>query len=1226
MTEWFTHIFSTDGFPARWNCGAGWEEEPILGWVHIVSDIGTFLAYYAVPIVVAYYLSQKPEIWTRFPKIFWALLALIFFSCGTVHLIESIIFWFPHYRLSALFKALTCSVSLVGVYVLCRSLPVALNLKTPAEYQTEINERQQAEMQLEFEKNLLHTLMNHLPDAIYFKDFSGKYLRISQSLASNLNLKDSSEAIGKSESDFLTEIEEFANCDNQVLASGQAIIGQVTQAPWDKNNDTWLSISRCPLYDRNSSPIGTFGIAHDITAIIRSEQRFAMLAQRLALPPETNLRSKEPIHLSDFGLRDMITCGSDIRGMGWTSDSVNALKQNIVEYLYQRMQDTDGNPAFALVRIFHTERFDALEPELQAVAQAVVPNQPLKPQTRCLVLRGTTGIKREWNDPKQSRGHRVIPLPSVQAVKELPMIQRMMQELGIEVGKLLDSSDDPLIRESYSSVFHIPDAKGSEYLPAQENFVIPNEIRSVVGFGELMPTGDMFAVLCFSRVPIPHRTAVLFSHLSISVKLSLLAMDPSEQRVEAQIQSVDTMLKNYEGVVCDQENLIKQAMLDLEQARDEANKANQTKSEFLANMSHEIRTPMNVIMGMTELVLEGNVNEAEREYLNSVLDSADSLLGIINEILDFSKIEAGKLEIRALEFDVREEVGDMVRSLAIRAHRKQIELTYEIAPDVPATLVCDVARLRQVIVNLVGNAIKFTEKGEVVVYMEALEVGQREAKIRFRVVDTGIGIAPDRHESIFDAFAQVDGSTTRIHGGTGLGLSICNSIVDRLGGQIELKSEIDQGSEFSLTISMPIGSEDPATRSQLTNLLDVPVLLVDDNTTNLQILNRTVSNWGMSSVLASSASDALEILKSWDLSLKPLPILITDVHMPHMAGYQLIEKIREQERIADLPVVVLTSGALPDDAERFERLKVVSHLMKPCKQRDLMSAVLNAHGTQMLIKQPSRSSPSSSQPVRSLKILLAEDGIANQKLAVTMLQRWGHRVMVAKNGALAVEMYEMGNYDLILMDVQMPEMDGLEATRTIRSLEANTQRHIPIIAMTAHALVGDRQRCLQAGMDHYLTKPIHKEKLVQTLEMFDPQSGKEDESAPTSEAGESGNPMLNSNHNEIDLSGALQVMEGQVDILVSVIEALLEEAPELLKQLEQGLAEKNTETTGRAAHTIKGGFRILQIEEQVSDWDRLETWAREGKLDEVSNSLEEVKKATLTRMAQLQRFVDDHQE
>ncbi|MDG2222684.1 MAG: response regulator [Rubripirellula sp.] len=1226
MTEWFTHLFSTNGFPARWNCGAGWEQEPALGWLHIGSDIGIFVGYYAVPIVVAYYLSQKPEIWKRFPKVFWALLALVFFSCGTVHLIEAIIFWSPHYRLSALFKTLTCSVSLVGVYVLCRSLPIALNLKTPAEYQIEINERQQAELQLELERNLLHTLMNHLPDAIYFKDFSGKYLRISRSLANSLNLQDSSEAIGKSESDFLSDIEQFANYDKVVMASGQAIIGQVTPSPWDKTNDTWLSISRLPLYDRDQMPIGTFGIAHDITAIKRSEQRFAMLAQRLALPPETNLRSIDSIRLSHFCLQDMITCGSDIRGMGWTSDSVNELKQNIVEYLYQRLQDADGNPALSLVRIFQTERFDELEPELQAVAQTAVPNQPMQPHTRCLILRGTKGIKPEWNNPNQSRDHRVIPLPNVEAVNQLPMIQRMMQELGIEVGKLLDSNDEPLTRESPSSVFYISEAEGRDYLPAQDEFVIPNEIRSVVGFGELMPTGDMFAVLCFSRVPISHRTAVLFSHLSISVKLALLAMDPSGQRVEAQIQSVDTMLKNYEGVVCDQEKLIKQAMLDLEQARDEANKANQTKSEFLANMSHEIRTPMNVIMGMTELVLEGKMNETEREYLNAVLDSADSLLGIINEILDFSKIEAGKLEIHALEFDVREEVGDMVRSLAIRAHRKQIELTYEIAPNVPATLVCDVARLRQVIVNLVGNAIKFTEQGEVVVYMDAMEVAEKEAKIRFRVVDTGIGIAPDRHKSIFDAFAQADGSTTRVHGGTGLGLSICASIVDRLGGRIELKSEVDRGSEFSFIISMPVGSEDPATNSQPADLLDVPVLLVDDNETNLQILHRTVTNWGMSSVSASNATDALEALASWDLALKPMPILITDVHMPHMDGYELVEKIRDQEKTSDLPVVVLTSGALPGDPELFERLDVVAHLMKPCKQRDLMSAVLNAHGSQMSIKKMTRSSEASTQPTRSLNILLAEDGIANQKLAATMLQRWGHRVMVAENGAIAVKLYNLGDYDLILMDVQMPEMDGLEATRKIRSLEASTQRHTPIIAMTAHALVGDRQRCLQAGMDHYLSKPIHKEKLVQALEMFEPQSGKENESTSTPDEGDSGSPMLNPNQNEIDLSGALQVMEGQVDILVSVIEALLEEAPELLKQLDQGLAENDVEGAGRAAHTIKGGFRILQLDEQVSDWDRLETWAREGKLDEVSNSLDRVKQATLARMAQLQKFVDDHQE
>ncbi|NND97724.1 MAG: PAS domain-containing protein, partial [Pirellulaceae bacterium] len=585
MRDAIAHFFDTSAFPARWDCGSGWVEEPIYGWLHIFSDLAVFASYYAVPCVVAWFVLRKPEL--KFPPIFWVFLGLVFFSCGSVHLVEAGIFYWPHYRLSAVIKFITAAVSSVGVVILAKTLPMALDLKSPAQLQAEIEERRQAETKLDFEENLLGTLMKHLPDTIYFKDKHGKYLRVNHALAEKLRLANPSQAIGRSESDFLDThlASEIERDDQSVLESEHPIVGRIEREPWsDRDNvQKWVSSSRLPLQNRQGELIGTFGISHDITPIKQSEERLANLAQQLALPRGASAKPS-PLKLSEFGLRDMISCGSAIRGMGLRHDSRRSVDAEIVEYLYQRMKTDDNQHAFSLVRMFQTSRYGDLDPIARAAAKEAAGGTSLSSNTICLTLQGTAGVEPAWNDRARSAGHRAIPLPSVEAVDRLPMIAQLIQQLGFDVGGILQGRGDVIMRTADTNVFHVPVAPGSPFIPAQDEFVVPYGIQSVIGFGDLLPSGDLFAVICFSRVPISRETAILFSHLSISTKIALLAHEQGDDRVEAQIMAVDQLLRNHEQVVCDQEAILHQTVSELELARDAANSANRAKSEFLANM------------------------------------------------------------------------------------------------------------------------------------------------------------------------------------------------------------------------------------------------------------------------------------------------------------------------------------------------------------------------------------------------------------------------------------------------------------------------------------------------------------------------------------------------------------------------------------------------------------------------------------------------------------------
>ncbi len=1008
---------------------------------------------------------------------------------------------------------------------------------------------------------MYRALVEHLPQRIFFKDAELVFLLANSKFARDYGLTPQ-QIVGRSDYDVTAKerADRYREDDRRIMAAGRAETTETTSIA--TGTLRVIEATKVPVLGTAGNVLGILGICTDITerrqaenAIRTSEQKFRHFSESspdaiLVTNPHGVILDANPAACR------LCACARDELAGRYIQELVPSEKSNLV---IERLRGPSGE------EMLFTEGYC-----LRSDGQIV----PVEISGRRIDYGDQSALLLHFHDITERK-------TAIAAIKQAEEKYRAIFENAVE-GIFQSSLDgrfisaNPALAKIYG--YDSPDEMIAQVTDIGRQLYVDPEARST-----------------FARL-LEENGSVSQFEAQVRRKDGTIIWTAENARLVRDEFGKPAYHEGFVEAITERKIAAEKTMRAIEAAES----ASQARGEFMANISHEIRTPLNGIIGMTELALDTELSEEQREYLERVKGSADSLLQVINQVLDFSKIEAGKVVPDSINFSLRETVGSAMATLAVRAHTKGIEMASNIFPYVPDALVGDAHRLRQILLNLIGNAVKFTERGEIVVHVDTDLQSADTICLHFAVTDTGIGIPAEKQKAIFEAFSQADGSMTRKYGGTGLGLAISAHLVEMLGGKIWVSSEPGVGSSFHFTacFSLQSGESMHANVGEHPELRDIRVLVVEENSVNRRILQAMLLEWDMQPRVADDCHSALDAIKWARSSGKPYSLVILDAKAAELDGVSLIEEMQRDPDIADTPTITLTTAGRGSGARTSGPETTIS-IMKPIRQANLMNAVLRALKLQPELPVADRRAAPTvpATGMARLRILLAEDNAVNQLVVVRMLEREGHEVVVASNGKEALTAFATQQFDLIVMDAQMPELDGFETTALIREKEKSSGKHIPILAMTAHAMKGDRERCLAAGMDDYIAKPVRAHEFRERIKSL--LAGRTTGPA-VSEAAE---PPL-----EFAIDKVLAHMSGDKDLLVEVVGLFQSDCPRMLTQMVDALSKGDKSVLVRSAHTMRGSLDLFGLSAASAAAMKLELSGQTGDMDEAGKAFESLQK------------------
>ena len=1075
--------------------------------------------------------------------------------------------------------------------------------------QAEIAERKRAEERLRESEERYKTLVETSNDMIFTVDLKGSFLFINR--ASERILGYTSEEIKRINGfepvhpdDLETVREQFAQ-----LVGGKSVDNM--EYRYKAKSGSYINImnNASPILDPNGNVVAALGVARDVTERKRAEEELTkyrdhleeLVEERTAELTEANQqleleiterkRAEEAVRVSEERLRQIAENVGEGFFLSDASDNSAIYVSPAYEKIWGRPVGTAYADAQSWLEVVHPEDRERVKAYVEKHSRGKI---AFSQEYRILWPDGSIRWVRDRVYPVKNESGEIYRIVGVtDDITERKRIEQARRESEERLRSLFETMAEGVILIA-------TDGQIIQANPAAGH-ILGLERSEIIGRNYVSPEWEVFRP---DGTPMPPEEmagprAMKEKHPVKDVVMGVQQPDGSISWINVNATPLIDQAGKLQGVVGTFADITerKRSEEDLKKTKQQAEEANRLKSEFLANMSHEIRTPMNAIIGMTDITLETCLTDEQRDYLITVKDSARALLQLLDDILDLSKVEAGRSELETIDFDLRVTVEGVADTLAPKASAKGLELVCMIHHQIPALLRGDPGRLRQILINLGGNAVKFTEKGEVVIRVELEEETENRATLLFSVTDTGVGIPKDKQKEIFEPFIQVDGSTTRKYGGTGLGLSISKRLVKLLGGQIGVESESGKGSRFWFTTTLEKQKEFKDVFPSLPpDIRGMRILVVDDNKTNRTILVKILESFACSAEAVEGRNEAIRILKKAAQKEKLFDLVLLDMQMPEMDGEEVLRAIKDDPEIKDVAVIILTSLGERGDAARLEALGCAGYLLKPVKQSQLFDAIITVMSQQKKEIEPKPGRivtrhTIAEQKRRKVRILVAEDNPMNQKLAVALLKKAGYPVDAVENGRMVMEALNRTAYHLILMDVQMPEMDGFEATKAIRKMEG-VNKHAPIIAMTAHAMKGDRERCLQVGMDDYISKPIEPQELFNVIKKWtksrDPKNANKWK-GEFKKGDQIKEPLL-------DLKIALTRFDGDKEFFKQMLQKFLDYAPKQLSILDEAAKEGNAKEIEREAHGLKGAAGNLGVKGIADLSLKLELLGRTGNL------------------------------